>query len=172
VPFSPFLLRRVTLQERLALPSGAASHIRFENQGSTLLSSSFKILPGQKRFSGFDDLSHHAANEKTESVAAIPELLREATFIQTETHDGQPGLKNHILASKLSIDGIEHTVSIVVRETKGKLFYDHELIKKAEGEPTSEAPTVNNMRSGSPEDTPSTGNVVRQAVGVKPEVGP
>lgn len=109
------------------------------------------------------DLSHGAAVDKIKSAAVLPALLRHAIHIQTETSPSHPGMKHHLLAAKLNLDGALHTVSLVVREVGGRLFYDHELVNEKGGLP-AETRIGSNTRHGSKDDPPSSGKVVRAAL--------
>lgn len=114
------------------------------------------------------DMSHGAAEEKTRAIAALPEMLKKAIYVQSETHADKPNLTSHILAARFNLDGIDHVVSMVVREQNGHLFYDHEIVEKAKDDSGSASPPVRTGK-GWPESS-SVGNVVRNAIGVKPSV--
>ena len=115
------------------------------------------------------DLSHGSGPEKTESVTEIPELLKRAVFVQTETDQKHLGLKPHLLVARLNQAGVDHVISLVVRENNGKLFYDHELLTKKEGVPTEEALPGSNSRSVPSEEKPSWSRVAMLAIAVKNE---
>ena len=138
------------------------SHGLFKKHPTPALNAEVEIRP--RAIS--NDLSHGASDDKIKSVASLPKLLANAVHIQTEESQNRPGLKTHILAAKLSFANDDHIVSIVVRESEGHLFYDHEFVEKAKGEPTDKPRPGVTTRRDLPEGSPSTGSVVRSALGV------
>ncbi len=71
-----------------------------------------------------NDLNHRGTAIRQNMIAVIPEMLKNAVLIQTESDRRS---KTHILAVKVRYGDERFVVGLVVNENNGKYFYDHEL---------------------------------------------
>ena len=71
-----------------------------------------------------NDLNHRGTAIRQNMIAVIPEMLKNAVLIQTETDERS---KTHILAAKVRYGEERFAVGLVINESNGKYFYDHEL---------------------------------------------
>ena len=103
----------------------------------------------------FNDLNHHGTPIRHNMIAVIPEMLKNAVLIQTES-DGRSA--THILAAKVRYGGERFVVGLVINESNGKFFYDHELTEiDALTGGTSEEPDAGTIKA-------SVLNVTRNAL--------
>lgn len=81
--------------------------------------------------------SHRGKDAKFNLVPVIPEMLKNAILVQTESlrkKDGHILAKSHILAAKVRYGADERYVAVmVVHESNGQFYYDHELLVLEEG---------------------------------------
>lgn len=73
-----------------------------------------------------NDLNHWGTAIRQNMISVIPEMLKNAVLIQTETDERS---KTHILVAKVRYGEERFAVGLVINESDNKYFYDHELIE-------------------------------------------
>lgn len=102
-----------------------------------------------------NDLNHRGTAIRQNMIAVIPEMLKNAVLIQTESDRRS---KTHILAVKVRYGDERFVVGLVVNENNGKYFYDHELTEiNAVADGTSEKTDAGQTKA-------SVLNVIRKAL--------
>jgi len=87
-----------------------------------------------------DGLRHGAGPEKVQIFGALPEMIKNGVYIGTTSGKArQQKMKRHIFTAKVNV-GDKHILVgfIIMEDTNGKRYYDHELteIKNLDGRPS------------------------------------
>ncbi|MDR0882837.1 MAG: hypothetical protein LBP55_09935 [Candidatus Adiutrix sp.] len=113
-------------------------------------------------------VSHGSGRGKIQALAALPDLIKNGTYLETQTDDN--GLKRHFFAAKLNINNKPMVVGFIVKEdTQGRKYYEHELTETENLGPTgvSSAETEGGLTRT---DRDSVMSIVKKHLGVKPDV--
>lgn len=90
-------------------------------------------------------LNHPGSDIKNNLIAVIPELLKNAVFIQAENNGKS---KTYLLASKVRYGEKKcFIVGMVIHENNGKYYYDHELVEVENAETQSSLPGTTGVGS-------------------------
>ena len=76
---------------------------------------------------GIRSIANHSGSDiKNNLIAYIPELLKNAVLIQTETNKMS---RTHLIAAKVRYSNERFVVGMIIHENAGKFYYNHELVE-------------------------------------------
>ena len=76
---------------------------------------------------GIRSIANHSGSDiKNNLIAYIPELLKNAVLIQTETNKMS---RTHLIAAKVRYGNERFVVGMIIHENAGKFYYNHELVE-------------------------------------------
>jgi hypothetical protein len=106
---------------------------------------------------GVKHTTHNAQADLLKTIAVLPNILKDATYLSSEPDKNQPNTNVHYYGVKVSIDGRIHDVVAVVKEDgNGNRYYDHS-IERENGVPESRiSKTPPNTPSSKPEGLDET----------------
>ncbi len=92
-------------------------------------------------------LNHPGSDIKNNLIASIPDMLKDAVFIQTENNGKS---KTHLLAAKVRYgENSRYIAGMVIHENQGKYYYDHELVEIEKADIQSSLPGTTGVGSES-----------------------
>ena len=104
-------------------------------------------------------LNHPGSDVKNNLIAVIPEMLKNAVFIQAENNGKS---KTYLLASKVRYgEKMRFIVGMVIHENNGKYYYDHEFVEIENAEIQSSLPGTTGV---DPEESASVLTVIQNAL--------
>lgn len=115
-------------------------------------------------------LEHGSGPGKIQSIAALPDLLKNGIVLdRSRDADGRP-ITIHTLGAKLNIETHSYVARMVVREDQnGKLFYDHELSTIESLDALSESGAASQEEVGQTGARRGKENLLRSIFSVNPE---
>lgn len=115
-------------------------------------------------------LEHGSGPGKIQSIAALPDLLKNGILLDRSGDAGGRPITIHTLGAKLNIGTRSYVARMVVREDQnGKLFYDHELSTIESLDALSESGAASQEEVGQAGARRGKPNVIRSIFSVNPE---
>lgn len=116
-------------------------------------------------------LSHGYDETLARSVPFIQRIIETGIYVAKGKTEN--GMKTHILANKLLLDGKDYVVGFVVREDQnGQRFYDHELTEIIDPDSLNPAsPSKEEARTGTRANRGDVMNILRDKLGVNDGTG-
>ena len=116
-------------------------------------------------------LSHGYDETLARSVPFIPQIIETGIYVAKGKTEN--GMKTHIFANKLLLDGKDYVVGFVLREDQnGQRFYDHELTEIINPDSLNPAsPSKEEARTGTRANRGNVMNILRDKLGVNDGTG-